>query len=231
MPSVPSISCVATPAPPPSHGASSLPVMPPLRNSQSFDSSSGLIRLQSSSKTLTFLSINESSAPNSIFGFLIRDQFFTSSSCSVSVLSSLSRPAQPAGPECRKLPHHPTTPDKSHGLREPHGAARTPLQLPDHLRQPELHLQWCRAASAPQTQQQFTSTGPESWRQPAGCTAQFPSSPGLLRWNKWASTFEQNRTAHPQVERKKTETSNFKVARCTTNYKFSQISHLFLVKY
>ncbi|CAI5655543.1 SLAIN motif-containing protein 1a isoform X1 [Oreochromis niloticus] len=48
MPSVPSIPCLASPVNPPSHGPSSLPTMPSLRNSQSFDSSSGLARLQSS---------------------------------------------------------------------------------------------------------------------------------------------------------------------------------------
>ncbi|KAM6934390.1 SLAIN motif-containing protein 1a [Xenentodon cancila] len=48
MPSVPSVPCVASPAHPPSLGTSSLPAMLPLRNSQSFDSSSGLVRLQSS---------------------------------------------------------------------------------------------------------------------------------------------------------------------------------------
>ncbi|XP_026001174.1 SLAIN motif-containing protein 1a isoform X3 [Astatotilapia calliptera] len=48
MPSVPSIQCLASPVNPPSHGPSSLPTMPSLRNSQSFDSSSGLARLQSS---------------------------------------------------------------------------------------------------------------------------------------------------------------------------------------
>ncbi|XP_023125892.2 SLAIN motif-containing protein 1a [Amphiprion ocellaris] len=48
MPSVPSIPCLASPVTPPSHGPSSLPPMPSLRSSQSFDSSSGLARLQSS---------------------------------------------------------------------------------------------------------------------------------------------------------------------------------------
>uniref|UniRef100_A0A3B4ZJI1 SLAIN motif family member 1 n=1 Tax=Stegastes partitus TaxID=144197 RepID=A0A3B4ZJI1_9TELE len=48
MPSVPSIPCLASPVNPPSHGPSSLPPMPSLRSSQSFDSSSGLARLQSS---------------------------------------------------------------------------------------------------------------------------------------------------------------------------------------
>ncbi|XP_072300920.1 SLAIN motif-containing protein 1a isoform X2 [Eucyclogobius newberryi] len=47
MPSVPSIPCLSTLANP-AHGPSSLPSMPTLRNSQSFDSSSGLARLQSS---------------------------------------------------------------------------------------------------------------------------------------------------------------------------------------
>lgn len=55
MPSVPSIPCLASPVNPPSHGPSSLPTMPSLRNSQSFDSSSGLARLQSSSKTPVFM--------------------------------------------------------------------------------------------------------------------------------------------------------------------------------
>ncbi|KAK7882382.1 hypothetical protein WMY93_028556 [Mugilogobius chulae] len=44
VPSIPSLSTFANPA----HGPSSLPSMPTLRNSQSFDSSSGLARLQSS---------------------------------------------------------------------------------------------------------------------------------------------------------------------------------------
>ncbi|KAM3861777.1 SLAIN motif-containing protein 1a [Diretmus argenteus] len=47
MPSVPSIPSLASPVNP-SHGPSSLPMMSSLRNSQSFDSSSGLARLQSS---------------------------------------------------------------------------------------------------------------------------------------------------------------------------------------
>ncbi|XP_034043099.1 SLAIN motif-containing protein 1a isoform X1 [Thalassophryne amazonica] len=46
MPSVPSIPCLASPVNP-SPGPSSLPTMPSLRNSQSFDSSSALTRLQS----------------------------------------------------------------------------------------------------------------------------------------------------------------------------------------
>ncbi|KAM9710337.1 SLAIN motif-containing protein 1a isoform 1-T1 [Menidia menidia] len=48
MPSVPSIPCLAAPANPPSNGPSSLPAMPSLRSSLSFDSSNGLARLQSS---------------------------------------------------------------------------------------------------------------------------------------------------------------------------------------
>ncbi|XP_049904722.1 SLAIN motif-containing protein 1a isoform X1 [Epinephelus moara] len=48
MPSVPSIPCLASPVNPPSHGPSSLPMISSLRSSQSFDSSSGLARLQSS---------------------------------------------------------------------------------------------------------------------------------------------------------------------------------------
>uniref|UniRef100_A0A096MI47 SLAIN motif family, member 1a n=1 Tax=Poecilia formosa TaxID=48698 RepID=A0A096MI47_POEFO len=48
MPSVPSVPCLASPVNPPSNGPSSLPPMPSLRSSQSFDSSSGLLRLQSS---------------------------------------------------------------------------------------------------------------------------------------------------------------------------------------
>ncbi|KAG7238846.1 hypothetical protein INR49_030390 [Caranx melampygus] len=48
MPSVPSIPCLASPVNPPSHGPSSLPTISSLRSSQSFDSSSGLARLQSS---------------------------------------------------------------------------------------------------------------------------------------------------------------------------------------
>ncbi|XP_031146998.1 SLAIN motif-containing protein 1a isoform X2 [Sander lucioperca] len=47
MPSVPSIPCLASPVNPPSHGPSSLPTISSLRGSQSFDSSSGLARLQS----------------------------------------------------------------------------------------------------------------------------------------------------------------------------------------
>ncbi|XP_071779676.1 SLAIN motif-containing protein 1a isoform X1 [Centroberyx gerrardi] len=47
MPSVPSIPSLASPVNP-SHGPSSLPMMSSLRNSQSFDSSNGLARLQSS---------------------------------------------------------------------------------------------------------------------------------------------------------------------------------------
>ncbi|KAK9538070.1 hypothetical protein VZT92_005629 [Zoarces viviparus] len=48
MPSVPSIPCLASPVNPPSHGPSSLPTISSLRSSHSFDSSSGLARLQSS---------------------------------------------------------------------------------------------------------------------------------------------------------------------------------------
>ncbi|XP_070832643.1 SLAIN motif-containing protein 1a [Chaetodon trifascialis] len=48
MPSVPSIPCLASPVNPPSHGPSSLPMISSLRSSQSFDSSNGLARLQSS---------------------------------------------------------------------------------------------------------------------------------------------------------------------------------------
>ncbi|KAF3843351.1 hypothetical protein F7725_002200 [Dissostichus mawsoni] len=48
MPSVPSSPCLASPLNPPSHGPSSLPMISSLRSSQSFDSSSGLARLQSS---------------------------------------------------------------------------------------------------------------------------------------------------------------------------------------
>ncbi|KAM9344122.1 SLAIN motif-containing protein 1a [Pholidichthys leucotaenia] len=48
MPSVPSIPSLASPVNPPSQGPSSLPTMPSIRSSQSFDSSSGLARLQSS---------------------------------------------------------------------------------------------------------------------------------------------------------------------------------------
>ncbi|XP_076021856.1 SLAIN motif-containing protein 1a isoform X3 [Genypterus blacodes] len=47
MPSVPSMPCLASPVNP-SHSPSSLPMISSLRNSQSFDSSSGLARLQSS---------------------------------------------------------------------------------------------------------------------------------------------------------------------------------------
>ncbi|KAF7657563.1 hypothetical protein LDENG_00025310 [Lucifuga dentata] len=47
MPSVPSIPCLASSVNP-SHGPSSLPMISSLRNSQSFDSSNGLARLQSS---------------------------------------------------------------------------------------------------------------------------------------------------------------------------------------
>ncbi|KAM9347235.1 SLAIN motif-containing protein 1a [Symphorus nematophorus] len=48
MPSVPSIPCLASPINPSSHGPSSLPTISSLRSSQSFDSSNGLARLQSS---------------------------------------------------------------------------------------------------------------------------------------------------------------------------------------
>ncbi|XP_051260577.1 SLAIN motif-containing protein 1a isoform X2 [Dicentrarchus labrax] len=48
MPSVPSIPCLASPVNPPSHSPSSLPTISSLRSSQSFDSSNGLARLQSS---------------------------------------------------------------------------------------------------------------------------------------------------------------------------------------
>ncbi|XP_041663651.1 SLAIN motif-containing protein 1a [Cheilinus undulatus] len=48
MPSVPSIPCLASPVNPPSNGPSSLPTISSLRSSQSFDSSNGLARLQSS---------------------------------------------------------------------------------------------------------------------------------------------------------------------------------------
>ncbi|KAM8858150.1 SLAIN motif-containing protein 1a isoform 2-T2 [Synchiropus picturatus] len=48
MPTVPDVECPTSPVNPPSHGPSSLPMMSSLRTSQSFDSSNGLIRLQSS---------------------------------------------------------------------------------------------------------------------------------------------------------------------------------------
>uniref|UniRef100_A0A3Q3XCH0 Uncharacterized protein n=1 Tax=Mola mola TaxID=94237 RepID=A0A3Q3XCH0_MOLML len=48
MPSVPSIPCLASPVNPSSQGPSSLPTISSLRSSQSFDSSNGLSRLQSS---------------------------------------------------------------------------------------------------------------------------------------------------------------------------------------
>ncbi|XP_067372162.1 SLAIN motif-containing protein 1a isoform X2 [Channa argus] len=48
MPSVPTIPCLTSPLNPPSLGPSSLPTISSLRSSQSFDSSSGLARLQSS---------------------------------------------------------------------------------------------------------------------------------------------------------------------------------------
>ncbi|XP_070694610.1 SLAIN motif-containing protein 1a [Pempheris klunzingeri] len=48
MSSVPSIPCLASPVYPPSQGPSSLPAISSLRSSQSFDSSNGLARLQSS---------------------------------------------------------------------------------------------------------------------------------------------------------------------------------------
>ncbi|KAK2840022.1 hypothetical protein Q5P01_013762 [Channa striata] len=48
MPSVPTLPCLASPLNPPSLGPSSLPTISSLRSSQSFDSSSGLSRLQSS---------------------------------------------------------------------------------------------------------------------------------------------------------------------------------------
>ncbi|XP_075887271.1 SLAIN motif-containing protein 1a isoform X2 [Nelusetta ayraudi] len=48
MPSVPSIPCLASPVTPSSQGPSSLPTISSLRSSQSFDSSNGLARLQSS---------------------------------------------------------------------------------------------------------------------------------------------------------------------------------------
>ncbi|XP_053733015.1 SLAIN motif-containing protein 1a isoform X1 [Synchiropus splendidus] len=48
MPTVPAVECPTSPVNPPSHGPSSLPMMSSLRTSQSFDSSNGLIRLQSS---------------------------------------------------------------------------------------------------------------------------------------------------------------------------------------
>lgn len=60
MPSVPSIPCLASPVNPSSQGPSSLPTISSLRSSQSFDSSNGLARLQSSSKTLFLKSINKS---------------------------------------------------------------------------------------------------------------------------------------------------------------------------
>lgn len=69
MPSVPSIPCLASPVNPSSQGPSSLPTISSLRSSQSFDSSNGLARLQSSSKTLfmnqpySFLFMRECRAP------------------------------------------------------------------------------------------------------------------------------------------------------------------------
>ncbi|XP_077393665.1 SLAIN motif-containing protein 1a isoform X2 [Festucalex cinctus] len=50
IPSVPSMQCLTSPVNPSSHGPSSLPTMSSLRSSLSFDSSSSLARLQSSSQ-------------------------------------------------------------------------------------------------------------------------------------------------------------------------------------
>lgn len=58
MSSVPSIPCLVSPINPSSQGPSSLPTISSLRSSQSFDSSNGLTRLQSSSKTLFLQSVN-----------------------------------------------------------------------------------------------------------------------------------------------------------------------------
>ena len=78
MPSVPSIPSLASPVNPPSHSPSSLPtISSSMRNSQSFDSSTGLARLQSSSKTLSLMSMNESAFQGSfLFMVCYRALFF-----------------------------------------------------------------------------------------------------------------------------------------------------------
>lgn len=223
MPSVPSIPCLASPINPPSHGPSSLPTISSLRSSQSFDSSSGLARLQSSSKTLFFMSMNKSAIhgsflfmsecralfpegnaiPNAVFFNSVTDFRLTFIRLFLWLLlciSSLPRPAQSAGPECGELPNHSPTPTKSHSLREPHRAAGPHFHPPVHLYQSTLHPQQCRAASAPQTQQQqFGTAAPKSQRQPISSPSQLPSSPRLLCRNKWSSSSRQNRPNNTQV--------------------------------
>lgn len=115
-------------------------------------------------------------------------------------ISSLPRPAQSAGPECGELPNHSPTPTKSHSLREPHRAAGPHFHPPVHLYQSTLHPQQCRAASAPQTQQQqFGTAAPKSQHQPISSPSQLPSSPRLLCRNKWSSSSRQNRPNNTQV--------------------------------
>lgn len=79
MPSVPSMPCLVSPVNPPSHGPSSLPTIPSLRSSQSFDSSSGLARLQSSSSKTVFLltSVNKSAVSGPFFIHEIMTKCFT----------------------------------------------------------------------------------------------------------------------------------------------------------
>lgn len=89
-----------------------------LHNSQSFDSSSGLARLQSSSKTPAPPILCRSVTNRSVFRFLLR-------------LSPLSRPASEPGPEPRELLLAITATTESHRLRQPDG------QGPD-VRQPHV---------------------------------------------------------------------------------------------
>lgn len=86
MPSVPSIPCLASPVNPPSHGPSSLPTMPSLRNSQSFDSSSGLARLQSSSKTPVFMCVNDQRKGKKSVNAQLNDDNLKSRNCSMTLV-------------------------------------------------------------------------------------------------------------------------------------------------
>ncbi len=211
MPSVPSIPCLASPVNPPSHGPSSLPTISSLRSSQSFDSSSGLTRLQSSSKSRPHGSSLLKSECRALFseGMALQKAVMAVLSRMVdfqlTVLllccSSFPRAAQSAGPERGELPHNTPTPTESHSLRKPHRAAGPNFPLAVLLYQPALHPQQCRAASAPQTQQHFGTTASKSQQQPAGHPSQLASTSSLLCRNKWSSPSKQNHTTHTQVRR------------------------------
>lgn len=156
MSSVPSIPCLVSPINQSSQGPSSLPTISSLRSSQSFDSSSGLTRLQSSSKTLflkssnqsvqmyAFVSLGHGMAHALILILMLR----LVSSVALMSVSPFPRSAQSTRSECGQLPHHSPTPPKGDSLCEPHCAAGPQPQLAVYFSQSTLHPQQRGTASA-----------------------------------------------------------------------------------